>query len=39
MVHKWSVTYPDVNGEEQRDVEHYPPDGYDAEQDRRKPVL
>ena len=39
MVNKWSVPYPAVNGEEPRDVYLYLPAGYDAEPDRRYPVL
>ena len=39
MVRKWSVPYPGVNGEEQRDAYLYLPVDYDQEPDRRYPVL
>ena len=39
MVRKWSVPYPGVNGEQQRDAYLYLPVDYDQEQDRRYPVL
>ena len=39
MVKKWSVSYPAVNGTEQRRVYVYLPTMYEAEPDRRYPVL
>ena len=39
MVKKWSVPYPAVGGEEERDVYLYLPVGYEEEPDRRYPVL
>ena len=39
MVKKWSVSYPAVNGTEQRRVYVYLPTMYEAEPDRRFPVL
>mgnify|MGYP000417618327 CR=1 FL=1 len=39
MVKKWSVSYPAVNGTEQRRVYVYLPTMYEADPDRRYPVL
>ena len=39
MIKKWSVSYPAVNGTEQRRVYVYLPTMYEAEPDRRFPVL
>ena len=39
MIKKWSVSYPAVNGTEQRRVYVYLPTMYEAEPDRRYPVL
>lgn len=39
MVKKWSVSYPAVNGTEQRRVYVYLPTMYESEPDRRYPVL
>ncbi len=39
MVKKWSVSYPAVNGEEQRRVYVYLPTMYEADPERRYPVL
>ena len=39
MVKKWSVSYPAVNGTEQRRVYVYLPTMYEAEPERRYPVL
>lgn len=39
MIKKWSVSYPAVNGREPRRVYLYLPTMYDAEPDRRFPVL
>ena len=39
MVKKWSVSYPAVNGVEQRRVYVYLPTMYEADPERRYPVL
>ena len=39
MIKKWSVSYPAVNGTEQRRAYVYLPTMYEAEPDRRFPVL
>ena len=39
MIKKWSVSYPAVNGTEQRRVYVYLPTMYEADPDRRYPVL
>mgnify|MGYP002733458245 FL=1 len=39
MVKKWSVNYPAVNGTEQRRVYVHLPRMYEADPDRRYPVL
>lgn len=39
MVKKWSVPYPAVGGEEERDAYLYLPVGYEEEPQRRYPVL
>ena len=39
MIKKWSVSYPAVNGTEQRRVYVYLPTMYESEPDRRYPVL
>ena len=38
MVKKWSVSYPAVNGVEQRRVYVYLPTMYEADPERRYPV-
>ena len=39
MVRKWSVPYPAVGGQEERDAYLYLPVGYEEEPGRRYPVL
>ena len=39
MIKKWTVRYPAVNGEEERRAYVYLPTMYEADPDRRYPVL
>ena len=39
MIKKWSIRYPAVGGEEERRAYVYLPTMYEADPDRRYPVL
>ena len=39
MIKKWTVRYPAINGEEERRAYVYLPTMYEADPDRRYPVL